>query len=43
MSTLYISKLLKIAEATASANADAFDKASSAVAETLANKVLVHL
>jgi len=43
MSTLYISKLVKIAEATAEANADAFDKASSAVAETLANKGLVHL
>ncbi|MBN9309684.1 MAG: sugar isomerase domain-containing protein [Devosia sp.] len=43
MSTLYISKLVKIAEAAAAANADAFDKASSAVAETLANKGLVHL
>src|SRR3569833_630963 len=43
MSTLYISKLLKIAEATANANAAAFEKASSAVAETLANKGLVHL
>src|SRR6476620_8321303 len=43
MSTLYISRLLKIAEATANANAAAFDKASSAIAETLANKELVHL
>ena len=43
MSTLYISRLLKIAEAAATANADAFDKASSAIAETLANKGLVHL
>src|SRR3569623_1703625 len=43
MSTLYISRLLKIAEATATANADAFEKASTAVAETLANKGLVHL
>src|SRR3954466_6845714 len=43
MSTLYISRLLKIAESTATANADAFDKASTAVAETLANKGLVHL
>ncbi|MBL8595436.1 MAG: SIS domain-containing protein, partial [Devosia sp.] len=43
MSTLYISKLVKIAEAAAAANADAFDKASSAIAETLANKGLVHL
>src|SRR3569832_107975 len=43
MSTLYISRLLKIAEATANANAAAFEKASSAVADTLANKGLVHL
>ena len=43
MSTLYISRLLKIAEATATANAEAFEKASNAVAETLANKGLVHL
>ena len=43
MSTLYISKLVKIAEAAAEANADAFDKASSAVAETLVTKGLVHL
>jgi uncharacterized phosphosugar-binding protein len=43
MSTLYISRLLKIAEATAGANADAFARASSAMADTLANKGLVHL
>src|SRR3569623_1844055 len=43
MSTLYISRLLKIAEATATANAEAFEKASTAVADTLANKGLVHL
>src|SRR3569833_3220423 len=43
MSTLYISRLLKIAEAAATANAAAFDKASSAIAETLAKKGLVHL
>ena len=43
MSTLYISRLLKIAETAAAANAEAFDKASSAIAETLANKGLVHL
>jgi uncharacterized phosphosugar-binding protein len=43
MSTLYISRLLKIAEVAAGANAEAFDKASSAIAETLANKGLVHL
>ncbi len=43
MSTLYISRLIKIAEASASANAEAFDRASSAFADTLANKGLVHL
>ncbi|MDB5561718.1 MAG: hypothetical protein JWN11_1136 [Hyphomicrobiales bacterium] len=43
MSTLYISKLLKLAEQAGNANAEAFEKASSAVAETLANKGLVHL
>src|SRR3569623_970402 len=43
MSTLYISRLLKFAEATATANAEAFEKASTAVADTLANKGLVHL
>jgi uncharacterized phosphosugar-binding protein len=43
MSTLYISRLLKIAEASAGANAESFDKASSAIADTLANKGLVHL
>jgi uncharacterized phosphosugar-binding protein len=43
MSTLYISKLLEIAEQAGNANAEAFDKASSAVSETLANKGLVHL
>jgi uncharacterized phosphosugar-binding protein len=43
MSTLYISRLIEIAEAAAKANAEAFDKASSAIAEALANKGLVHL
>ena len=43
MSTLYVSRLLEIAEAAASANATAFDKASTAMADTLANKGLVHL
>ena len=43
MSTLYISRLVKIAEEAAAANAEAFAKASSAVCETLANRGLVHL
>jgi uncharacterized phosphosugar-binding protein len=43
MSTLYISKLAQMAEAAGAANAEAFEKASSAIAETLANKGLVHL
>jgi uncharacterized phosphosugar-binding protein len=43
MSTLYISKLAKLAEQAGAANADAFEKASSAISETLANKGLVHL
>lgn len=43
MSTLYISKLAKLAEQAGEANADAFEKASSAISETLANKGLVHL
>ena len=43
MSTLYISRLVKIAEQAAEANAEAFAKASSAVCETLANRGLVHL
>lgn len=43
MSTLYISRLLEIAEKTGEANAAAFDQASTAMSETLANKGLVHL
>jgi uncharacterized phosphosugar-binding protein len=43
MSTLYISRLLKLAETAAGANAGAFDAASTAIAETLANNGLVHL
>lgn len=43
MSTLYISRLVALAEKAGAANAEAFDKASSAMAETLANKGLVHL
>jgi uncharacterized phosphosugar-binding protein len=43
MSTLYISKLAQMAEAAGATNAEAFEKASSAIAETLANKGLVHL
>ena len=36
MSTLYISRLIKIVEASASANSEAFDRASSVFADTLA-------
>jgi uncharacterized phosphosugar-binding protein len=43
MSTLYISRLLEIAQKAGEANAEAFDKASTAMAETLANQGLVHL
>jgi uncharacterized phosphosugar-binding protein len=43
MSTLYISRLVALAEKAAEANVSAFDEASSAMAETLANKGLVHL
>lgn len=43
MSTLYISKLAAIAEKTAAENEAAFEAASKAMSETLANKGLVHL
>lgn len=43
MSTLYISKLAAIAEKTAAENETAFEAASKAMSETLANKGLVHL
>ena len=43
MSTLYVSRLLELAQAAASPNAPAFDKASTAIANTLADKGLVHL
>jgi uncharacterized phosphosugar-binding protein len=43
MSTLYISRITKLIEEAATANSDAFEKASSALSETLANKGLVHL
>jgi uncharacterized phosphosugar-binding protein len=43
MSTLYISSLVKIVEASANANSEAFDCASSVFAETLLYKGLVHL
>jgi uncharacterized phosphosugar-binding protein len=43
MPTLYISRLIQIAEAAAVANSDAFDRASSVMAEALAKKGLVHL
>ena len=43
MSTLYISRLVKLAEQAGEVNTAALDEASSAMAETLANKGLVHL
>jgi uncharacterized phosphosugar-binding protein len=43
MTTLYISRLLQLAEKAGSVNAEAFDKAAAAMSETLANKGLVHL
>lgn len=43
MSTLYISKLAAIAEKTAGENEAAFEAASKAMSDTLANKGLVHL
>ena len=43
MSTLYISRLVKIAEAAANANSEDFDRASSVFAEALANKGLIYL
>jgi uncharacterized phosphosugar-binding protein len=43
MTTLYISRLLKLAEQAAEDNADAFEKAAGALAGSLADKGLVHL
>jgi uncharacterized phosphosugar-binding protein len=43
MSTLYISRLVQLAEKAADANSTAFDAASTAMADTLASKGLVHL
>ena len=43
MSTLYISRLVEIAQRAGDANAEAFDKASTAMADTLAGNGLVHL
>ena len=43
MSTLFISKLAAIAEKTAGENEAAFEAASKAMSETLANGGLVHL
>lgn len=41
--SMYISKLVKLAETAATANEAAFEQASAAIAATLANKGLVHL
>jgi uncharacterized phosphosugar-binding protein len=43
MSTLYISKLLKLAEKAAGDNEGAFEQASTAMSNTLANDGLIHL
>jgi len=43
MTTLYISRLVKLAEQAAEANAAAFDAASTAFAETLTGDGLIHL
>jgi len=43
MSTLYISRLVAIAEKAAEANEAAFDSAATAMSESLANQGLVHL
>ncbi len=43
MTTLYISRLLKLAEAAAEANSDAFEAATSKMADTLAADGLIHL
>jgi uncharacterized phosphosugar-binding protein len=43
MSTLYVSRLLKLIEQAGDTNAAALDQAASAISETLANKGLTHL
>ena len=43
MTTLYISRLVKLAEKAAEANASAFEAASSALAATLTGEGLIHL
>jgi uncharacterized phosphosugar-binding protein len=43
MSTLYISRLIKLAERAASENEGAFEKASAALSESLAKGGLIHL
>jgi uncharacterized phosphosugar-binding protein len=43
MSTLYISRLLKLIERTGDANAAALEQAAAAIADTLANHGLTHL
>src|SRR5690606_913481 len=43
MSSLYISRLLKLAERAAAENEEAFDKAATTLAETLRNEGLIHL
>lgn len=43
MSTLYISRLVQLAEQAGAVNQDALDKAAAAMSATLANKGLIHL
>jgi uncharacterized phosphosugar-binding protein len=43
MSTLYISRLVQLAEQAGAVNQDALDKAATAMSATLANKGLIHL
>lgn len=43
MTTMYISRLMKLAEQAGEANAEAFDAAAEALSTTLANEGLVHL
>src|SRR5690606_17671521 len=43
MSSLYISRLLKLAERAAAENEEAFDKAATTLAESLRNEGLIHL
>ncbi|MBL0373382.1 sugar isomerase domain-containing protein [Rhizobium sp. KVB221] len=43
MTTMYISRLMKLAEQAGEANSDAFEAAASKLSDSLANKGLIHL